>query len=1080
MRGNVEGGTVQKVVRCQFKEEIKKPKRKQVPHISFLPQGVNLLEEKNSGVIDFKKLIDTGKEADPLPRGAREVIGDKSPETWYGLTSQLTRASCAFTAQELLQGPPEPPYNGKFFIGDHHIEWDKLVTTKDRLCILSPRDSGKCLRKDHTIQKADGSRVKVQDWQGGELLAWEEKNKRYVTVYSPPVVENGVKPIFEITTVTGRVLGVTEEHPLLQYQGWVHAKDIQPGDRIAVMNGVPGLGKEELKDARLAGVETSCVIPERVFRARDEDIAEYLAGYFDTRVRLKSYAAFVTSTSRNLLIGIQSLLARLGIISTVRKKLKADFPGLFDTWGLAIGRYTIKEFYDKIPLSGCKRAQVGELVFKERNRQHFGGQSKDRFSSIIWDDLKQTVQWHARTHGVRPNSKSDPTRITVQRVAEQENNELLLRRLKEPLFWDEVVKVEIKPPEMTYAIQVPKYHTFIANDVINHNTYFFDFAYPIWKIIHNPGRVGFIFSATQPMAERILGDIKAELENNSKLTWLVPKKKDLWRASSIKCSNNFKLYAKGFGTKVRGAHPNFIIVDDGLTDETAYSELVRKKQIDYFYTAITNMIVPGGQIIVVGTPFAKEDLYGNLKKNPEYTFAKYQAVKNNKPLWPERYSLADLKKRKREIGSVRFSREFLCCKENTSIETNKGPVAIEDIKVGDQVLTHLNNWKAVTKVFERDYQGILIRIGSDLKITPNHPVFTKRGWVEATRLNEDDIITYLALKPKGQFKVLQSKVGKVKRTFYDGKVYNLEVEEDNSYFAEGIAVHNCNPIDDSSSFFPQRLFKGDPVEQYGIKLGMPREFWEDKGVTIFMGVDFAMSTSVQADYTVIWVMGKDSHGNRWIIDIKRAKGMSFQDQLSLINSIGHKYQPALIHLEANQMQRIFGDELIRTSDLPIRQFVTGIQKHSLTIGLPSMRILLENQKFRIPRGDKISILATDEWIEELSNFTFENDKLESVGAHDDMAMASWICNEAIRIGGFQFSFGPDEKQPDEQEGFQLAELLTPANPHDTKASGPGPSNNGNGNRKKGNGGVRSTARLASPKANLVGDEHSLPNVPTWY
>lgn len=409
-------------------------------------------------------------------------------------------------------------------------------------------------------------------------------------------------------------------------------------------------------------------------------------------------------------------------------------------------------------------------------------------------------------------------------------------------------------------------------------TFFWNFAYPLWRAWTQPGGCGFIFSATQPQAERILEDIKAEIESNPKLKWLEPKRKDKWSSTSIRLSNEHRIYARGFGTKVRGAHPNWIVVDDGLNDETIYSELVRKKQIDYFYTAITNMVIPGGQIIVVGTPFHSDDLYGDLEKNDEYKFRRYQALsEKGDPLWPERYSKERLEKRRAEIGSIRFTREFL-----------------------------------------------------------------------------------------------------------------------------------CQPVADDMSLFPGHLFRGEPVEQPLIKLGMPKEFWNKLGVQIFVGVDFAMSSSVQADFTVVWVMGVDGNGNRWIVDIRRMKGLSYQDQLSLINEVGKLYDPGLIFLESNQMQRIFGDELIRTTDLPIKQFVTGVQKNSLDKGVPSLRVLLENKKFRIPRGDKASVELTNEWVNEMRSFTWADGKLQGVGSHDDTVMACWICDQAIRQGAFGFSFGDEE------------------------------------------------------------------------
>jgi hypothetical protein len=410
-------------------------------------------------------------------------------------------------------------------------------------------------------------------------------------------------------------------------------------------------------------------------------------------------------------------------------------------------------------------------------------------------------------------------------------------------------------------------------------SYFFNFAYPIWKAVHQPGGCGFIFSATQPQAEKILEEIKAEIETNPKLQHLVPAKKNQWSARSIKLSNGHRIYARGFGTKVRGAHPNWIVVDDGLNDETMYSETVRKKQIDYFYSAIVNMIVPGGQIIVVGTPFHAADLYASLEANSEYHFKRYQAVsKKGKILWSERYNKELLEKKKSEIGSIRFAREF-----------------------------------------------------------------------------------------------------------------------------------QCHPVSDAMSLFPGYLFEGDPTEQMAVRLALPYEFWHRLGVQIFMGVDFALSSSVEADYFVAWVMGKDRFGNRWIIDVVREKGLPYFRQLSIINTLARRYQPALIFLEANQMQRIFGDELIRKTDLPIHKFTTTAQeKNSLEKGVPGLRTLLENGKIRIPRGDARSVEIMDIFKREMQAFTWVNGKLQGLGANDDTVMAFWICNQAINQGAFEFTFGSEE------------------------------------------------------------------------
>ena len=73
------------------------------------------------------------------------------------------------------------------------------------------------------------------------------------------------------------------------------------------------------------------------------------------------------------------------------------------------------------------------------------------------------------------------------------------------------------------------------------------------------------------------------------------------------------------------------------------------------------MLVPGGQIIVVGTPFHAEDLYGDLKTKNGWFVIEYPAIfPDGRILWPQRWSFKDLMDKKETQGSIIFSRENLC------------------------------------------------------------------------------------------------------------------------------------------------------------------------------------------------------------------------------------------------------------------------------------------------------------------------------------------------------------------------------------------------------------------------------------
>lgn len=87
-----------------------------------------------------------------------------------------------------------------------------------------------------------------------------------------------------------------------------------------------------------------------------------------------------------------------------------------------------------------------------------------------------------------------------------------------------------------------------------------------------------------------------------------------------------------------------------------------------------------------------------------------------------------------------------CVVGTTKISTPIGNIPIKDLKKGDEVHTYNEETKEieVKKIMEtmkRKSEIYKIKIGdTELKITGEHPVFTKRGWVTISELKEDDII----------------------------------------------------------------------------------------------------------------------------------------------------------------------------------------------------------------------------------------------------------------------------------------------------------------------------------------------------
>jgi ADP-heptose:LPS heptosyltransferase len=88
---------------------------------------------------------------------------------------------------------------------------------------------------------------------------------------------------------------------------------------------------------------------------------------------------------------------------------------------------------------------------------------------------------------------------------------------------------------------------------------------------------------------------------------------------------------------------------------------------------------------------------------------------------------------------------FPCFPANTLVNTENGLKPIQDIGIGEKVLTHTGKLLPVTKTFKRDYSGELVGCkpkgwGDYLYSTPEHPYFNydKQGWVEAKDLRIKD------------------------------------------------------------------------------------------------------------------------------------------------------------------------------------------------------------------------------------------------------------------------------------------------------------------------------------------------------
>jgi len=157
----------------------------------------------------------------------------------------------------------------------------------------------------------------------------------------------------------------------------------------------------------------------------------------------------------------------------------------------------------------------------------------------------------------------------------------------------------------------------------------------------------------------------------------------------------------------------------------------------------------------------------------------------------------------------------------------------------------------------------------------------------------------------------------------------------------------------------------------------------------YFGVDISAGRS--EDYSVIFITRVNVKTfTRWPVDIIRLKQASPDVTRRLIR-LYEQYHPEVIMIESNATQSMMQDWIAEVSNLPLKPYYTGTQKHLISIGIPSLRVELDNNMWAIPSWEHPLECNCSwcQWKREVLNYPYLK--------KDDTVMAWWFSREAIRI-----------------------------------------------------------------------------------
>tara|TARA_R110001592_G_scaffold64636_6_gene198557 strand:+ start:2389 stop:3813 length:1425 start_codon:yes stop_codon:yes gene_type:complete len=194
-----------------------------------------------------------------------------------------------------------------------------------------------------------------------------------------------------------------------------------------------------------------------------------------------------------------------------------------------------------------------------------------------------------------------------------------------------------------------------------HGKSVFMHSWVVWNLIFQPPPYQMLYiSSNQKQTMVHMRDID-KVFNNPTIKHFKPAKG--WAIGNITLTNGNQILERSVGSQIRGLHPQEIIIDDPLKE---FSLSAIQKVTDWFYGDMIPTLHHSASLRVIGTPFSYTDIYSQLEENQAYTVRKYPCFNAlNEPLWPNRWDYEALMARKAEIGSLKFTREYLCVPVST-------------------------------------------------------------------------------------------------------------------------------------------------------------------------------------------------------------------------------------------------------------------------------------------------------------------------------------------------------------------------------------------------------------------------------
>lgn len=198
----------------------------------------------------------------------------------------------------------------------------------------------------------------------------------------------------------------------------------------------------------------------------------------------------------------------------------------------------------------------------------------------------------------------------------------------------------------------------------------FDIFMPLWLMFQPKRLINFmvIVGKSEDSADRLLGDIQAELQYNKRIIADFGKQMSAgsWTEGEFQTKDGVYFLACGRGQSPRGlrkreARPDYIVIDDLDDDELCRNERRVRELTDWVKEALFGALDVGrGRFIMVGNLISKTSVLANICATKGVHVSEIKAVDNEgNPVWKEKWTKEEAREYADFVGYRAWNKEMM-------------------------------------------------------------------------------------------------------------------------------------------------------------------------------------------------------------------------------------------------------------------------------------------------------------------------------------------------------------------------------------------------------------------------------------